>query len=221
MKKQLSTPVLAVLAIAAWLAASGLATWLNFAYDDALGINGVYLWIWGAAMLLIPLVDVEYIERKRPDRTPRWQGVLLLLLCTALAYLLLEYSSWYNIWYRIDIWWLCLLVLIGMAIWLYRLLPFRQPMQPRPARSRMQNTFILLLIFYAPLLVILPLYLLVMHPISVAQITPIGEAEGGRFIGRITGDRLESPLGIYFFVDDDSERWYYYDVLTGEPVASE
>ena len=94
-------------------------------------------------------------------------------------------------------------------------------MQPRPARSRMQNTFILLLIFYAPLLVILPLYLLVMHPISVAQITPIGEAEGGRFIGRITGDRLESPLGIYFFVDDDSERWYYYDVLTGEPVASE
>lgn len=43
MKKQLSTPVLAVLAIAAWLVASSLATWLNYAYDDALGINAAYL----------------------------------------------------------------------------------------------------------------------------------------------------------------------------------
>ena len=221
MQKQLSTPVLAALAIAAWLTASGLATWLNFAYDDALGINVVYLWIWGAATLLLPLVFVEYIECERPDRTPRWQGVLLLLLCTALAYLLLEYGSWNTMWYQIDIWWLCLLALIGIAFWLYRLLPFRQPMQPRPARNRIQSTFILLLVFYAPLLVVLPLYLLMIHPVSVAQITPIGEAEGGRYIGRITGDRTKNPLGLYFFVNDDSQRWYYYDVLTGEPVDYE
>lgn len=220
MKKQLSTPVLAVLAVAAWLVASSLATWVNFAYDDALGINVVYLWIWGAAMLLIPLVDVQYIERERPDRTPRWQGVLLLLLCTALAYLLLEYGGWY-MWYQPDIWWLCLLALIGITFWLYRILPFRRPMQPHPVRSRARNTFILLMVFYVPFLIVLPLYLLVMHPVSVAQITPIGEAEGGRYIGRITGDRTENPLGLYFFVNDDSERWYYYDVLTGEPVDYE
>lgn len=193
MKKQLSTPVLAVLAVAAWLTASGLATWVNFAYDDALGINVVYLWIWGAAMLLIPLVAVEYIERERPDRTPRWQGVLLLLLCTALAYLLLEYGGWY-MWYQPDIWWLCLLALIGIIFWLYRILPFRRPMQPHPVRSRVRNTFILLMVFYVPFLIVLPLYLLVMHPVSVAQITPIGEAEGGRYIGRITGNRTENPL---------------------------
>lgn len=217
MKKQLSTPVLGTLAIAAWLTANGLATWLNFAYDDAFGINAVYLWIWGAATLLIPLLAVEYIERERPDHMSRWQGALLLLLCTALIYLLLEYGGWY-MWYRLDIWWLCLLVLIGIAIWLYRLLPFRRPMQPHPMHSRARNTFILLITFYVPFFVVLPLYLLVMHPVSVAQITPIGEAEGGRFIGRITGDRSETPLGIYFFADDDNKRWYYYDVLTGEPV---
>lgn len=220
MKKQLSTPVLAALAVAAWLVASSLATWVNFAYDDALGINVVYLWIWGAAMLLIPLVDVQYIERERPDRTPRWQGVLLLLLCTALAYLLLEYGGWY-MWYQPDIWWLCLLALIGIIFWLYRILPFRRPMQPHPVRSRARNTFILLMVFYVPFLIVLPLYLLVMHPVSVAQITPIGEAEGGRYVGRITGNRTENPLGLYFFVNDDSERWYYYDVLTGEPVNYE
>lgn len=220
MKKQLSTPVLAVLAVAAWLVASSLATWVNFAYDDALGINVVYLWIWGAAMLLIPLVDVQYIERERPDRTPRWQGALLLLLCTALAYLLLEYGGWY-MWYQPDIWWLCLLALIGITFWLYRILPFRRPIQPHPVRSQARNAFILLMVFYVPFLIVLPLYLLVMHPVSVAQITPIGEAEGGRYIGRITGDRTENPLGLYFFVNDDSERWYYYDVLTGEPVDYE
>lgn len=217
MKKQLSTPVLGILAIAAWLIASGLATWANYAYDGALGLNPVFLWVWGAATLLIPLVAVEYIERERPDRTPRWQGALLLLLYTALAYLLLEFGGWY-MWYRPDICWFCLLALIGIAIWLYRLLPFRRPTQPHPVHSRARNTFILLMVFYVPFLVILPLYLLIMHPVSVAQITPIGEAEGGRFIGRITGDRAETPLGIYFFADEDTERWYYYDVLTGESV---
>lgn len=217
MNKQLSTPVLSVLAIAAWLIASSLVTWANYAYDGALGLNPVFLWVWGAATLLVPLVAVEYIERKRPDRTPRWQGALLLLLCTALAYLLLEFGGW-HMWYRPDIWWLCLLVLIAIVIWLYRLLPFRRPTQPHSVRNRVRNTFILLITFYVPFFAILPLYLLIMHPVSVAQITPIGEAEGGRLIGRITGDRSETPLGIYFFVDDNSKRWYYYDVLTGKPV---
>lgn len=66
MKKQLSTPVLAVLAIASWLATSSLATWLNYAYDGALNVNPVYLWIYGAITLLILLVAVEYIERDPP-----------------------------------------------------------------------------------------------------------------------------------------------------------
>lgn len=220
MKKQLSTPVLAVLAIAAWLTASSLATWLNFAYDDALGINAVYLWIWGAITLVIPLVAVEYIERDPPDRSPRWADALLLLLCTAIAYLALAHGGWY-VWYQPSVWYLCLLGLSGIAIWLYQLLPFRRPMQPQRPRSKVKNVFILLLVFYVPFLVILPLYLLIMHPVSVAQITPIGEAEGGRYIGRLTGDRTENPLGLYFFVNDDIERWYYYDVLTGEPVDYE
>lgn len=220
MKKQLSTPVLAVLAIASWLATSSLATWLNYAYDGALNVNPVYLWIYGAITLLILLVAVEYIERDPPDRSPRWADALLLLLCTAIAYLALAYGGWY-VWYQPSVWYLCLLGLSGIAVWLYHILPFRRPMQPRSARSRIQNTFILLLVFYTPLLVVLPLYLLIMHPVSVAQITPVGKAEGGRYIGRITGDRTENPLGLYFFVDDDSERWYYYDVLTGEPVDYE
>ena len=114
-----------------------------------------------------------------------------------------------------------LLALVGIVLWLYRLLPFRRPMRPWQPRSKAKNVFILLLVFYVPFLIVLPLYLLVMHPVSIAQITPIGEAEGGRFIGRITGDLSQTPLGIYFFVEDDIDRWYYYDVLTGEPVDYE
>ena len=220
MKKQLSTPVLAVLAIGAWLVASSLATWLNYAYDDAFGINAAYLWVWGAVTLLIPLLAVEYIEREPSDRSPRWANALMLLLCTGIAYLAFAYGGWY-VWYQPGIWYLCLLALVGIVLWLYRLLPFRRPMRPHQPRSKAKNVFILLLVFYVPFLIVLPLYLLVMHPVSIAQITPIGEAEGGRFIGRITGDRSQTPLGIYFFVEDDIDRWYYYDVLTGEPVDYE
>ena len=72
---------------------------------------------------------------------------------------------------------------------------------------------------FLPLLAVALLYLAVFHPVTVDEITPIGEAEGGRFIGRITGDRTETPLGVYFFADDQTDKQYYYDVLTGAPVT--
>lgn len=215
MRKTIPITVLAAASIAAWLAASSLATWLNYIYDGALGINTVYLWVWGAVMLLLPLLAVEYIEREPPNRSPRWAGALLLLLFTAIAYLALAYGGWY-LCYQLETWWLCLLALVGIAVWLYHLLPCRRPMRPRQPRSKIQGIFILLLVFYVPMLVVLPVYLLVLHPVSVEEITPIGEAEGGRFVGRLTGDRSETPLGIYFFADGD--HWYYYDVLTGQPI---
>lgn len=76
----------------------------------------------------------------------------------------------------------------------------------------------MVLLLYLSIALITALYLAVLHPVSVEQITRIGESDGGRFIGRIAGDPSETPLGIYFFADQDADRWYYYDVLTGAPV---
>ena len=38
----------------------------------------------------------------------------------------------------------------------------------------------------------------------------------GEYVGRLTSDTAEHPLGVYFFTSADKSQWYYYDVLTGE-----
>lgn len=68
------------------------------------------------------------------------------------------------------------------------------------------------------MLFVLPLYLVIIHPVSVAQITPIGEAQGGKYINHISAKASDYPLGLYFFADIENDHWYYYDVLTGDPV---
>ena len=59
----------------------------------------------------------------------------------------------------------------------------------------------------------------VLHPVSVDEIIRTGEAAGGasgEYVGRLTSDTAEHPLGVYFFTSADKSQWYYYDVLTGE-----
>ena len=62
----------------------------------------------------------------------------------------------------------------------------------------------------------------VLHPVSVDEIIRTGEAAGGasgEYVGRLTSDTVEHPLGVYFFTSTDKSQWYYYDVLTGEAAA--
>ena len=64
----------------------------------------------------------------------------------------------------------------------------------------------------------------VLHPVSVDEIIRTGEAaaggaSGGEYVGRLTSDTAEHPLGVYFFTSADKSQWYYYDVLTGEAAA--
>ena len=62
----------------------------------------------------------------------------------------------------------------------------------------------------------------VLHPVSVDEIIRTGQAAGGasgEYVGRLTSDTAEHPLGVYFFTSVDKSQWYYYDVLTGEAAA--
>ena len=59
----------------------------------------------------------------------------------------------------------------------------------------------------------------VLHPVSVDEIIRTGDAAGGasgEYVGRLTSDTAEHPLGVYFFTSADKSQWYYHDVLTGE-----
>ena len=220
MKNRLSTPALAVSAIAVWVAACGLMTWVHFAYDGAFSGNPVYFWVYGGAILFAGAVTENYTDGWTTDRGPRWASALLLLVCTALAYLLIDRYDIHLLQFLLHdlmFWWLVLLLLGWLGISAYQHSRFRRPMKPRRQHTSFYNACTFLLIMFLPLLAAALLYLAVFHPVTVDEITPIGEAEGGRFIGRITGDRTETPLGLYFFADGD--HWYYYDVLTGAPAA--
>ena len=222
MKNRLSTPALAVSAIAVWVAACGLMTWVHFAYDGAVSVNPVYWWVYGGAILFAGAFTENYAENRRSDRSPRWAHVLLMIVSAALAYLLIDqYGAQLPrmMLYYPLLWWLVLVLLILFGLWAYRNSRFRRPRRPRAARSSFAGSCVFLLTMFAPLLVAALLYLAVFHPVTVDEITPIGEAEGGQFIGRIDGDRTQTPLGLYFFADGD--RWYYYDVLTGAPAVYE
>ena len=219
MKKILSTPVMAVSAVIVWLAACALLTWASFAYDGALSGNPVYFWVYGGAILFAGAVTENYTDGWAADRGPRWASALLLLVCTALAYLLIDRYDIHLLQFLLHdlmFWWLVLLLLGWLGISAYQHSRFRRPMKPRRQHTSFYNACAFLLITFLPLLAAALLYLAVFHPVTVDEITPIGEAEGGRFIGRITGDRTETPLGLYFFADGD--HWYYYDVLTGAPA---
>lgn len=219
MKKILSTPVMAVSAVIVWLAACALLTWASFAYDGALSGNPVYFWVYGGAILFAGAVTENYTDGWTTDRGPRWASALLLLVCTALAYLLIDRYDIHLLQFLLHdlmFWWLVLLLLGWLGISAYQHSRFRRPMKPRRQHTSFYNACTFLLIMFLPLLASALLYLAVFHPVTVDEITPIGEAEGGRFIGRITGDRTETPLGLYFFADGD--HWYYYDVLTGAPA---
>ena len=219
MGKQISTPMLAVSAIIVWLAACGLLTWVHFAYDGAVNGNPVYFWVYGGAILLAGASTENYADGWTTDRSPRWANALVLLLCTALVYLLIDrydtYLSQYLL-YNLLFWWLVLLLLGWLGISAYQHSCFRCPMKLRRQHTSFYNACAFLLIMFTPLLAGTLLYLAILHPVTVDEITPIGEAEGGRFMGHISSERTETPLGLYFFVD--GEHWYYYDVLTGAPA---
>lgn len=65
-------------------------------------------------------------------------------------------------------------------------------------------------------------YVQVVEPITVAQATAMVEAEYGtdtyKFIAHLTGDRNETPLGVYWFANEDASLrdWLEIDILTGE-----
>ena len=222
MKKILSTPVMADSADIVWLAACALQTWASFAYDGAHSGNPVYFWVYGGAILFAGAFTENYAGRLSTDRSPRWASALLLLLCTALVYLLIDRYDTHllqSLLYDLLFWWLVLLLLGWLCISAYQHSRFRRPMKPRRQHTSFYNACAFLLIMFLPLLAAALLYLAVFHPVTVDEIIPIGEAEGGRFIGRITGDRAQTPLGVYFFAKDGTDEWYYYDVLTGAPVA--
>ena len=155
MKKLLCTPVLAVSAIIVWIAACGLLTLVYFAYDDAVNGNPVYFWVYGGAILFAGAFAESYADSRTTDRSPRWSSALVLLLCTALVYLLIDRYDTHLpqfLLYNLLFWWLGLLLLGWIGISAYQHSRFRRPMKPRRQHTSFYNACTFLLIMFLPLL---------------------------------------------------------------------
>lgn len=215
MRKRYFTPLLVILALAVWLGASLYLTGIASQYDDAVISNSYYFWFFAPIELIFCWLQED--ERK-PQKTSRWYSVFLFFLFTSGVYclLLLEPDSLRFLPCQLYFWWFSILFAGLLAARLYENSPYRRPHKPKALRSPIQGAAVVVLLLYLSVAAVTALYLAVLRPVTVDEITPIGEAEGGEFISRITGDRGEYPLGLYWFRSDSLD--YYYDVLTGEPV---
>ncbi|MGI6181167.1 MAG: hypothetical protein ACOYIE_03715 [Agathobaculum sp.] len=216
MAKRSTTPLLVALSVVAWLAASLYLTEISGRYDDAVLSNPFYFWFFAPIELTICWLSSGETAPRKPSRTG---DVLAFFVFTALAFLLFcQPGELQRLPYLLYGWWFAFLLFFLLIAALYRHTPYRRPRKPQQPQPPLRGAAIVVLLLYLSIALITALYLAVLHPVSVEQITPIGEAEGGRFIGRINGDQPETPLGVYFFADQDADHWYYYDVLTGAPV---
>ena len=215
MTKRYVTPLLVSLSVVVWLAASLYLTEVSVQYDDAVLSNSYYFWFYAPAALIAGCLNSGKAAPRKPSRAG---DVLIFFVFTGLAFLLFyQPGGMRRLPYLLYVWWLALLLLLLLLAALYWHIPCRHPQKKQRTQTPLHGAAIVVLLLYLSIALVTALYLAVLHPVSVEQITPIGEAGGGRFIGRITGDRSQNPLGVYFFADGD--RWYYYDVLTGAPVS--
>ena len=119
--------------------------------------------------------------------------------------------------YEISFWWIAALIVlsfIGLLIGQC----MNHPLQEASLRQSAYTIFLLYLSYAIAQLGMIA----VLHPVSVDEIIRTGEAAGGasgEYVGRLTSDTAEHPLGVYFFTSADKLQWYYYDVLTGEAAA--
>ena len=144
--------MLALPAVAVWLAACGLLSWTQLAYDGAVSTNHIYFWVYGGALLLSGLCSQDD-GRPAASRTSRWGGALLMLLAAALAYLVVERVGQAGIGYvlyNLQFWWIAAMGLLLLAVTLWQNSRFRRPRRPAHTYPPLARSAAVVLISFLP-----------------------------------------------------------------------
>ncbi len=200
---------LVVLSLVIWLSACLVNTGFSLSYARPVTSTTIYWWCYA------PILAFFGFTKESGDVPAKKHGRLNAVILSLLA-LLLACVLWHtgtSPFYELYIWQFTALLLAFLMVWLFNRCHPHFNFRSAP---QLQRICAVISAVYIPVLLSTLMYISVLHPVPVEKIRPVGELEGGRYIGRITGDRRQNPLGVYFFADGD--RWYYYDVLTGEPV---
>ncbi len=209
-KKHAVSIGLAVLSTGIWLSACIVDTGFSLSYGRPVTSTTVYWWCFAPILVFFELMSASG-DVPAKSKHGRHGMVILSLLALLLVCGLWRIGT--ALFYELFIWQITALLLSGLLVWLFSR---SHPHLSLGSVPEFRRVCAAILAVYIPVLLSTLLYIAVLRPVSIGNIRPVGELEGGRYIGRITGDRGQTPLGVYFFADGD--RWYYYDVLTGEPV---
>lgn len=208
--------LLLVSSVIVWLGTCLLAMHWNTVYDGAVGGFPTYLWVFAPVALIFNIFMNSRPNNPDGRDHSRWAQALLVFLVALMLFIAL--LSGMNPLYEVSFWWIAALIVlsfIGLLIGKC----MNHPLQEASLRQfRLHH---------------LPAVPVLRHraarhdrraaiPVSVDEIIRTGEAAGGasgEYVGRLTSDTAEHPLGVYFFTSADKSQWYYYDVLTGEAAA--
>lgn len=186
----------------------------NAAYDGALLDSMWNFYVFIPIVGGCSLWEMVNGEGKAPTKQKWWQKVLTVLLILAaialVAYELVAYR-FYN------------LSAVVMAVYLLSMAPFvyfEQKRQGKPPKHPVRSWAAVMTSLYLLVVATVAIYVQVVQPVSVDQATAIVAAEYGNYEyrGHLTGDRQDTPLGIYWFSHryDGLPSWVEVDLLTGE-----
>ncbi len=198
---------LTIAAMALWFVTCAAITHCYTIFDGAFGDMRIYFWLYAPLVLVL-----SYVREQPPKQdSPRWAQALTIYLCTALLFIMLKLG----IDLRYEVWaWTILLILVFQAI---ASLSGYTDLSHQSEDCAYAHMIILV---YSSYLLALIGMLVILHPLTVAEIRPIGEAQGLQFVGRTSTSTDEMPLGAYTF-SDSNNMFYDFDILTGMLVRQQ
>lgn len=204
--------LLLVSSVIVWVGVCLLAMHWNTVYDGAVGGFPTYLWVFAPVALIFNIFMNSRPSNPDGRDHSRWAQALLVFLVALMLFIAL--LSGMNPLYEISFWWIAALIVLSFI----GLLIGKCTNHPLQEASLRQSAYTIFLLYLSYAIAQLGM-IAVLHPVSVDEIIRTGQAAGGasgEYVGRLTSDTAEHPLGVYFFTSADKSQWYYYDVLTGE-----
>lgn len=213
--------LLCVLAFVCLAALAACFYWLDRTYDGAVQTGAVYYLVFAGAHLVATLVRPTF------SGAPRGSAVSLLAVGTALLFavvcaaMILLNPRWMLL-YNFSVHLLIGLLIAAFALFLYRRKHPKRAETQRPAAGRL--LFVCGFCLY--IMGMLAIYLAFHRPMPLEAAKPLAAEQDMTYIGRLTGDRDENPLGLYWFsdqasrTDPDANAYLSIDVLTGAVIPS-
>lgn len=213
--------LLCLLAFACAAALAACFYWLHVRYDGAVQAGAVYYLAFLGAQLVTALVRPTFSGAKRGSAVRRLAVATALFFAVVCAAIILL-NPRRMLLYNFSVYLLVGALIAALVLFLYH--------RKHPKRAQTQTPLAARLLFAIwfslYILGMLVIYLAIHRPMPLDAAKALAAEQDMTYIGHLTGDRDENPLGLYWFsdrvspTDPDANTSLTIDVLTGSVVPS-